>query len=164
MTEDSSDFDDSWTVWILMTKSIFWDTLCFLRLFFVGRFLVVEGGCRFSCGLGLGLSLGLGIGIGFVFSSSWGGMHFFNIHIFSISTTLRKLIKDPYLIRRPRRKLITRPVVNKATPPEVNKATPSNTMEKSSCHPKNGKRLKSCLVRKPLQKHKPYCLPLHQGS
>ena len=29
---------------------------------------------------------------------------------------------------------------------------------------KNGRRLKSCLAQKALQKHKPYCLPLRQGS
>ena len=32
--EDSSDFDDSWTVWIVMTRSIVWDTLCFFTFFF----------------------------------------------------------------------------------------------------------------------------------
>ena len=51
-------------------------TLFFKLFFSYALFVVVAGGCRFSCGLGLGLGLslglGIGIGIGFVFSSSWG--------------------------------------------------------------------------------------------
>ena len=41
--EDSSDFDDSWTVWIVMTRSIVWDTLCFVRGSSEGRPRVFRG-------------------------------------------------------------------------------------------------------------------------
>ena len=60
------DSESSW-------RDLSFETDFVFKLFlFVRPFMVVAGGCRFSCGLGLGLSLGLGIGIGFVFSSSWG--------------------------------------------------------------------------------------------